>query len=247
MKNLIFILMALFAFQIVDAQVVIAPREIPYDVKYHWGIINVGIAKGNVKVQGDGEEFYGTLNGTSIPWEGKILCVSDTLRASMLADNVDLKEHVKYQTGWYRHVNAEEFHSDSYNPANPAIYKNIAGEGEYDASQNSMEAITVTSDMIGMYYYAHVIDFPSLRAGQQIAIPIEGPFSRMLLITYNGEGQYENNGQVYPTYDCSFEYDYGGRLSGYPVECKISKDERIPVYLGASLPVGRVEMLYNPY
>lgn len=246
MKKIILSLIAICSFGMAAAQIVIPRQDIRYNVKYHWGIIDVMIASGVVTVEGDSQNFYGTLDGTSIPWEGKIICVSDTLRASMSEVGGQLHEQVTYQSGWYRRPSAAQFQGSSYNPENPAIYRNIAGQGAYDASDDSMEAITVTSDMIGMYYYAHAIDFSRLRPGDRVEVGIDGLYSKELVITYQGEGLYTVDGDTYPTYNCSFEYGYGGRMSGYPVDCKISVRDRIPVYLGANLPVGRVEMLWHP-
>lgn len=235
------IMPALFA----SAQVVIPRQELPYSVKYHWGIINVDIARGLVTVESDGSNFYGTLDGTSIPWEGHIICVSDTLNAQMSVNGNNLNERVAYQNGWYRRPHVNTFRSSTYNPDDPAIYKSIDGSGQYPASGDSMEAITVTSDMLGLYYFSHLLNFEQFPEGERIVIPIEGPYSRELVITYNGKGVYNGSGGTYPTYDCVFEYGYDGRMSGYPIECKISADGRIPVYFSASLPVGHVEMLYE--
>lgn len=246
MKKILLMLTVLSAAFFAKAQIDFPYQEIPYNVNYHWGLIDVMIARGTVTVESTGDRFYGTLDGTSIPWEGKIICVSDTLSARMSPYGVPFEETVDYQSGWYRHPSVASFRSATYNPADPAIFKNIAGQGAYDASSNSMEAITVTSDMIGMFYYAHAINFPNLTPGERISVNIEGPYSNGLVITYNGKGVYTVNGDTYPTYDCTFEYNYGGSMSGYPVECKIGATDRIPMYFSASLPVGNVEMLYDP-
>lgn len=227
------------------AQVVIPRQEIPYNVNYKWGLIDVMIARGNVVIESDGSQFYGTLDGTSIPWEGRIICVSDTLSARMNIQG-GLSEQVIYQNGWYRRPYVSSFRSSTYNPDDPAFYKSIAGQGRYDASHDSMEAITVTADMIGMYYFAHVLDFPAMRPGDVVRIPIQGPYSNEVVITYNGQGVYSTGSDNYPTYDVTFEYAYGGSMSGYPVQCRIGASSRIPMFISASLPVGRVEMLYDP-
>lgn len=242
MKKLFYLILAVIAWLPATAQVVIPRQEIRYNVNYRWGLIDVMIARGVVTVECDGVRLNGTLDGTSIPWEGHIICVSDTLCADIRGVN----ERVVYQNGWYRHPPVSQFRSASYNPADPAYYKNIAGQGAYNASHDSMEAITVTSDMIGMYYFAHAINFPVLKPGEQIRISIDGPYSRELLVTYNGQSVYSSGGENYPAYDCTFEYSYGDSMSGYPVECKIEANSRIPLYLSASLPVGHVEMLYDP-
>lgn len=228
------------------AGVTIPFTEVPYNVNYHWGIINVNIAHGTVKYQCDGTNFSGTLDGVSIPWEGHVILVSDTLSTQMLPGNKYSHEKVEYQSGWYRRPKAKYFRSNDYDAANPANYKNIAGQGEYDASANSMEAIAITSDMVGMYYYANEIDFESLTANESITIPIQGVYAQEVTVTYLGKGSYEIENTVYPTYNIMFEYNYHGKMSGYPVQMRIRQSDRLPIFLSASIPVGKVEMIYNP-
>ena len=244
-RKIFLVLAAAFVCLSADAQLSFPRQDVNYNVRYQFGFIDVMIAKGTVSMQSDGGNFYGTLNGTSIPWEGHIICVSDTLQADMRFDGGRLCERVGYQSGWYRHPKEQLFNGDDYNPADPAIYKNIAGEGSYNASHDSMEAITVTSDMLGMYYLAKALDFDALKPGDVLEIPIDGQYSKMLMITYKGPGEYNIGGNNYQTYDCTFEYDYGGSMSGYPVDCRIDCDSRIPLQLSASLPLGKVEMIYS--
>ena len=246
MKKLFAILMILCACQLAQAQVAFPRQDVHYNVLYHWGFVNVDIARGVVSVQSDGKQFSATLDGTSIPWEGKIICVSDTLKANVGANNGTPVENVTYQSGWYRHVPVSQFRSATYNPDDPAYYKNIHGGGTLDASNSSMEAITITSDMLGIYYMAHVINFDSMSAGATYRYNISGPFANEVAITYEGAGTYTVNGDTYPTYNISFEYSYGSSLSKFPVECKISKTTLTPLYFGADLPVGKVEMNYAP-
>ena len=246
MKKIIALLTVICAIQLAGAQENIPRREIKYNVKYHWGFVDVMIARGNVVVQSDANGFSGTLDGTSIPWEGRIICVSDTLRATFDGTAPNITENVSYQSGWYRHPSVSQFQSSGYNPDDPAEYKSIAGGGTYDASHDSMEAITVTSDMLGIYYLANVIDFESLQPGAKLSFPINGKYSNRVDITYQGKGTYTADGDTYPTYNITFQYAYGGSMSGYDVDCQISVTDRIPVYLGASLPLGKVEMLYQP-
>ena len=226
--------------------VTIPPTVIPYDVNYHWGIINVNIAHGTVKYQCDGTNFSGTLDGVSIPWEGHVILVSDTLQAQMLPSEKYSLEKIDYQSGWYRRPKAKYFRSEGYDSANPENYKTISGAGQYDASDNSMEAIAITSDMIGMYYYANEIDFEELQPNQVIEIKLEGIYEQELKITYLGKGSYEIENTIYPTYNVMFEYNYHGKMSGYPVQMRIRQSDKLPIFLSASIPVGKVEMIYNP-
>lgn len=238
-------IIALFA-GISKAQVCIPQQEIPYNVHYKWGLIDVMIAKGNVTIRTDGANFHGTLDGTSIPWEGRIICVSDTLLAEMLPADGLSRENVIYQNGWYRHPKVSDFRSVRYNPDDPAYFKNTQGGGSYDASDDTMEAIAVTADMLGMFYYAKEMDFDKLSPGDTFTMPIEGNGAKEVKVTYIGQDIYNINGSTYPTYDIEFEYSYDGSLSGYNVHSKIGATDRIPILISASLPLGQVEMIYNP-
>lgn len=229
-----------------SSAVKIPPTVVPYNVNYHWGIIDVNIAHGTVKYECDGSRFYGTLDGVSIPWEGHVILVSDTLDTQMLPGNKYSLEKINYQSGWYRRPKTKYYRSDDYDPSNPDNYKNIAGQGNYDASNNSMEAIAITSDMIGMYYYANEIDFESLQQNEEIDITIDGQYEQKLKITYQGKGSYEIENVVYPTYNVMYEYNYKGKMSGYPVLMRIRQTDRLPLFISASIPVGRIEMIYNP-
>lgn len=239
--SVLFLMMALFA----NAQLSIPYQEIPYNVNYKWGIIDVMIAKGIVTIATDGTRFNGTLDGTSIPWEGRIICVSDTLYADMQPTDSLSSENVIYQNGWYRHPKVSDFRSSTYNPDDPAYFRNTKGEGEYDASNDTMEAIAVTADMIAMFYYAKQMDFESMNPGDSFTLPIQGDGAKEVQVTYIGKDTYNTGSSTYPTYDIQFQYSYEGRMSGYDVHSKISAGERIPVLISASLPLGRVEMIYN--
>ena len=228
------------------AGVIIPNTVIPYNVNYHWGIIDVNIAHGTVKYECDGTNFYGTLDGVSIPWEGHVILVSDTLQAKMLPGEKYSHEKIEYQSGWYRRPKAKYYRSNDYDASNPENYKTISGAGNYDASGSSMEAIAITSDMIGMYYYANEIDFESLKPNEQITLPIQGVYEQQVIVTYLGEGSYEIENVVHPTYNCMFEYNYHGKMSGYPVQMRVDKKTRIPIFLSAGIPVGKVEMIWNP-
>lgn len=246
MKRIFLLMMMFAAFIMVKAGVTIPFTEVPYNVNYHWGIIDVNIAHGTVKYKCDGTNFSGTLDGVSIPWEGHVIVVSDTLETQMLPGQKYSLEKINYQSGWYRRPKAKYFRSQGYDASNPENYRNIAGAGQYDASPNTMEAITITSDMVGMYYYAYEIDFENLQPNDVITIPIQGVYAQKMTVTYLGKGSYEIENTNYPTYNVMFEYNYEGKMSGYPVQMRIRQSDRMPIFLSASIPVGKVEMIYNP-
>ena len=246
MKKILLILIVFLSPSLCGAQVNLPRREIRYDVNYHWGLVDMMIAHGVVTVETSGDNFYGTLDGNSIPWEGRVFCVSDTLHARMSPGLS--QETVTYENGWYMKPKVREYRSSGFDAADPANYKNIKGEGTLDASASTMEAVTVTADMLGMFYYFHEIDFESMSPGDRVVIPIADPegVPEKVVVTFKGKSEYTVSGVRCPTYDTTFEYSYHGEMSGYPVEAQVEVADRIPLLLSASLPVGHVEMIYAP-
>ena len=245
MKKTLLLLFAFVAALTGMAQVQLPYQELSYDVHYHWGLVNVNIGHGKVTLSSQGDQFNATLDGNTIPWEGRVFCVSDTLNAVMAPGLSG--ERVTFENGWYLKPKVMEYRSDGFQASNPANYKNIAGQGSLDADAQTMEAVTVTADMLGMFYYFHEIDFDSMSPGQQVTIPISGGYSNAVTVTYNGQSTYDAGGSKYPTYSCSFTYNYQGASSGYAVQAQVDRSSRIPVCLSAELAIGHVEMIYCGY
>lgn len=247
MKKTLLLLIMIASVFMAKAQVNIPYQEIPYDVNYHWGLIDINIAHGLVTIQTDGNQFTASLDGNSIPWEGRIFCISDQLQATMEPTSGLSHETVTYENGWYRKPRVAEYRSNTYDPNDPANYKNIKGEGTLNADASTMEAVQVTADMLGMFYYFHQIDFETMNPGTiSIPITVDGGYQQTVSVTYNGKSSYTVGGVTYPTYSVSFEYSYHGAMTGYPVQAQVSVSSRIPLLLSADLPVGHIEMIHNP-
>lgn len=243
MNRIIFLSLIVFGFLSSAAQVHIPFTRLTYDARYSFGPINVSIGTGEVTVQTYGDNFVGTLNGKSIPWRGRVYCISDTLRTEMHPTHGFSSESVEYVNGWYRKPKAEEYESAGYNPDNPQCYKNIKGFGLLDASNRTMEAISIMADMLAMYYYAHQINFPAMKEGQVITLPIKTPDGpEQVRIRYKGPSSINICGQNISTYRTVFEYSYKGEMSGYEVALDIAANNRIPLKFSSDLPIGHVEM-----
>lgn len=232
------------------AQVNIPYQEIHYNAHYHWGPVNVRIGHALVTLQADdSRNFFATLDGNSIPWEGRVFCIADTLRAIMTSPPQVSHENIQYINGWYMKPKASQYRSGGFNPDDPANYKNIHGQGSLDASGATMEAIDVTANMLGLFYFFHELDFEKMESGRSITIPIQYPSGdgERVVVTFNGKTHFDIDGVTYPAYDTTFEYSYHGTMSGYPVTCIVGANDRIPLNFKADLPIGHVELTYSPY
>lgn len=248
MKRVILLLALMFSLFAAHAQVNIPRQELRYNAHYHWGMVDVMIGHGVVTMECRDNRFNATIDGNSIPWEGRVFCISDTLHTIMSPTSGLSKETVTYENGWYLKPKVTEYRSGNFVPSDPANYKNIKGGGELDASANTMEAIHIMGDMLGMFYYSHEIDFGSMKPGSTLTIPIavEGSNPEKVVVTYKGKSQYKIEGMTYPSYNIQFEYSYRGVMSGYQINAEIGVNDRIPLLISANLPIGHVQMIYNP-
>lgn len=208
-----------------------------YDVQYKWGIVNIAIGRGVATVSIDNDLLHGTLDGKSIPWEGRVFSIGDVLKASMSPKS----QHNQYINGTYRKPKV----GTVSNPDNPSSYRNLLGEGELNASAETMEAVSVTANMLGLFYFAKTIDFETLNPGDELEIDVINPdghnATEQMLIRYEGRGN-SKSGAPEEVYEIVFNYSYGGQYTRYPVKCEISTQNLVPVYFGADLKIGHVDM-----
>ena len=93
------------------------PREsYSYDIHYRFGPINCRIGHGDVAFSVVNNQLRGTLQGASIPWQGKIYTVRDTLCADMriLEGQKFSREHVTRKIGWYFKPSEQALKSGRY-------------------------------------------------------------------------------------------------------------------------------------
>lgn len=203
-----------------------------------------------VTTSADGNLFKATLNGHSIEWGGRYYTVSDTLIARINVSPVTFKvrEDVVYKMGWYTKPTVSEAASGFYNFSNPALYRNTAGQGLLDASQETMEAVDITTDMLALFYIYRNVSFDSIEQGREYMMTVRQPDGtrQHLIFRYTGESNYTINGMAYPTYDTEFQYYFNGRPSGYTVKCQVERQSRIPLVFSGKLIIGHVSMIYNP-
>lgn len=229
--------------------VTFGPERIPYKVVYHFGMIHKVAGHGVVQVSARGNNFSGTLTGSSIPWGGRIYMVNDTLRARMVVDGSKKfsRQRVTYSNGWYSKPEVSIWKSGKFNRTAPANYRAIHGRGGLSASPATMEAITISTDMLGMFYTFKEMNFAAMHPGQTFNIPVTVPGQGLqhAVVSYLGPSTYMKHGVKTATYKVRFEYTYKGRRSNYPVTCQVDAATRIPLMLSADLAIGHMEMIYE--
>lgn len=203
-----------------------AANDLVYNVEWHWGPVTVHAGQAYVAVDCSDGILNGTMTGTSIPIEGKVMSVADTIRASMSPE----RTCIDYINGVYR---KRSENSDVFG------FRTIHGDGELDASPRTMEAVNITALLIGFYYYADTVDFSTMSPGDSVTVPIENDGeSGELVITFNGETD-SNRGAAYKL---SLLYNIPG-IPEYPIICHVDKTSRLPLLFASTLHIGRVQMV----
>lgn len=244
MKHVAICFSLILAFISANASVVIKNENLRYNAEYHFGLIRITAGHADVNINFDGNTFTGTFNGHSIPWHGRVYSVSDTLHATITKSTGLSHEQVIYENGWYTKPMVKHLASGKFDRRNPENYKNIYGRGELDASNGTMEAVTITADMLSLFYYFKEIDFASLKCGQTIKIPVTLPDGDIqhVVITYKGTDNYNDHN----TFKVVFEYSYHGQIANYPVTCQIDQKSRIPLLFSSNIKIGHIELVLKP-
>lgn len=221
-----------------------------YKIEYDFMGLKKTAAHAHVGIKINGQKFTGTLNGHSIEWGGRYYTVSDTLVARMYHTNghLNVREEVVFKIGWYSKPTAAEAADGMYVFNNPKMYKNTDGMGLLDASEETMEAVSITTDMLAMFYSYRKIDFDRIMPGREYLVAITGVNGgkQHLIFRYIGLSKYKINGVEYPTYQTEFEYYFNGRPSGYTVSCEVERESRLPLVFSGKLKIGKVAMIYEP-
>lgn len=240
MKRLIYPFISLVAALSAGAVVTDPGQTLYYDVSYRCGFIKITAGEAAVDFDSDGENFTATLNGQTEPIEGHIFAISDTLQTKMNRSEGMSQETVTYENGWYTRVKTSDVNGSAIDFSNPATYKNIMGGGDLNASSETMEAVSITADMLAMFYYFQEIDFTNMQPGDNIDMAVTLPDNdiQQVRIVYEGTDTYES----LPTYKVKFTYSYHGQMSDYPVTAQIHTESRLPLLFSADIKIGHVEL-----
>lgn len=241
MKRFTFPLLALAVAFSASAEISLPEETLQYDVCYHCGFIKISAGEADVNLTLDNNNFTATMNGQTEPIGDRVYAISDTLCATMLPTNGLSKEVVSYENGWYTKPKADTIDGSVIEFSNPTDYKNINGNGDLSTSSETMEAVTISTDMLGLFYYFQQIDFTAMKPGESIdmAITLPDGDEQQVNIVYEGLDNYNGS----DTYRLKFAYSYHGVMSNYPVTAQIDMNSRLPLLFSADLKIGRVELI----
>ena len=229
-----------------SANAVTFPEEpLTYEARYHCGFIKIDAGEAEINVSLDGDNFMATMNGQSVPIGHRLYTISDTICTTMSeADGTALsKETVTYENGWYAKPHSDSNCLPAAVFSNPEYYKNINGGGYLDASNETMEAITISADMLAMFYYFQQFDYSAMQPGQSFEMTVTLPDgdTQQVAVVYEGEDYF--NGCA--THKMTFTYSYHGVMTHYPVTAQVDATTKLPLLFAADIKIGRIELVYK--
>lgn len=237
------------ALTLMATEAIAQTERLTYSVCYTLGVLKKHVGDAHIMLRtGEDGRFDATMRGHSIVWGGRVYSISDTLQATMSRGRgiIGITERVERSIGWYSKPLEHQLRDGSYTLSDPAFYRTTAGTGRLDASDETMEAVRITADMLGLFWFFRQMDFGRLRERLAYVVPVFGaegerPVQHFRL-TYHGRGKTKHNGRNVEVEKVTFEYYYDDRPSGYPVECVVEKATGIPLSFSAALKIGHFRM-----
>lgn len=247
MKQFFFIIQAIIAaFAASAAQ---PADSLHYDVNYRWGFINKNVASALITVKQSGDTLTATMSGHSIPWGGRIYSIRDSLSAVISAPSADSPapaESVIYENGIYTKPMVQDTPAGRQIERNSA-FRDILGHGTLSASPETMEAITITADMLSLFRICSLVNFADMNPGDVIRIPITGTSPGALSIRFIGTAPFTiGDDNIFAGRHIVFTYEYNGKPDAYPVDAIIDSKTGTPLQFSASIKIGHMTMTLDP-
>lgn len=248
-RKLLSVLFALTLIAIPMASAIDLPNEdLNYSVLYRWGLINKQAGAATLSLRTVGNRYNAQLTARTLPWADKIFKVRDTLRSTMIREQVLPQQYVKI--AHEGKVYDRDVVQYSYT-ATEAI--GLVNRYHVKAGLPPMRIDTVlhakrpTFDMLSVFYYLRTIDFPSMTTGQTRRVHLfSGHLVEELTITYRGIKTLQLPEGNRSTYYLTFSFTTNGRPASDAMSTWISADaQRIPLKVEGKLPIGKVQAIYT--
>jgi len=227
-------------------------EELDYKVLYKWGLIQKQAGKAVLRLRGNKDHYVATLVGHSLPWADRFYKLRDTLRTTMNAADMlpSRYERIAHEKGKYAHDVVEITRMNNIFIGNATRKRRGAeknAEMKYATTELKAEGATV--DLLSAFYYLRSLNFPEFKPGHQLTVNIfSGKQKEILKITYKGQERVKIDDDNHIAYHVVFTFTSDGRKkSSSNINAWISADtRRIPLKLEGSLPIGKVQCIYDP-
>lgn len=221
-----------------------------YVISYKWGLIHKDAGEATLALKNKNNCYSIVLSAKTKPWADKIFKVRDTLKSTIRIDGFRPLSYTKisHEGGKYGkdHI--------AYSYANGTISAECTRlrikEGKESESKITLSSTLEAYDMLSIFYYIRNLDFSKMGNGRTVKATIfSGKRKEKISIRCLGvEDITLRDKSTRKAYHIKFNFTTdGGKKSSDDMDTWISVDNnRIPLQLEASLPIGKVKCYYTP-
>lgn len=219
-----------------------------YVISYKWGMVHKDTGEATLSLRNSGGKYNITLTAKTKPWADKIFMVRDTLRSTVTASGLKPVSYSKitHEGGKYARDDIKFSVSGSTVKATSTRVKEK--KGKRTTSSATMSATSPAYDMLSVFYYLRILDFPKMQKGHSYKASIfSGKQVETLNIKLIGVEKIKlRDKRTLEAYHIRFNFtSEGKKKSSADMDTWISTDSRhIPLLLEGSLPVGKVKCYY---
>ncbi len=223
-------------------------ESLEYKVMFKWGLISKQAGHATLSLNNSGENYLITLTASSEKWADRIYQLRDTLSATVKRDGfVPLKYEKRAHEDEGFSYDLIKYSYDGGNVTADCLRKHRKKkDSAMETVRKTLEATGQALDMVSVFYYMRLLDFPSMKKGDTAqAGMFSGKRLELLTITYQGVETVTYDHLSFDCYRISFKFTSEGQTkSSENIDAWISiSDERLPIKVEGQLPVGKIRCL----
>lgn len=241
------LLLAIFSMAVAKG-VELPDEDLNYIVLYKWGLINKDAASAVLSLRKDSTHYRARMAARTLPWADKVFMVRDTLISTMAKEECRALMYNKRTHEGGRYENDKVVYKrDGDKVVGYVTRVRRKNDGPISRMDTVLHATGPTVDMLSVFYYLRLLDFPNMRKGQSIRLNVfSGSNVEELTIVYQGKATITSNKKKWRTCYLTFNFTRDGVPTSDDMSAWISDDDnRIPIKLEGKLPLGKVQALYQ--
>ena len=230
------------------AGVELPDENLNYIVLYKWGLINKDAASAVLSLRSDDGHYYARMSARTLPWADKVYKVRDTLVSKMAKRECQALMYNKRTHEGGRDENDKVVYERDGNMVTGYVTRiRQKNDGPVSEMDTVLHAEGPTVDMLSVFYYLRLLDFPNMKPGQSVRLNVfSGKNVEELTIVYQGKATITANKKKWRTCYLTFNFTRDGAPVSDDMSAWISDDDnRIPIKLEGKLPLGKVQAYYQ--
>lgn len=248
-QRLLFVtILSLFCFLGINA----AEKEtVKYVVSYKWGLIQKDAGNATITKTPTNRGYELKLIAATKPWADRIYKMRDTLISVTERDKYIPQKYTRlaHEKNKYSRDEITFSHSADHSKGTGLKYRERK-DGSVYHKEIDVEGPSPAYDILSIFFYIRDLDFERLKPDQPVITSIfSGDQAEKLTLYSKGKEKIKlKDKSEADAWHVTFKFtSKGGTKSSDDIDCWISADEdRVPLLIIASLPVGQIRCRYEP-